>query len=186
LQVAYTNPDDRSLKDFLHTILALAFVPVADVPRAFDKLRREWPPSIVGFMDYFSSTYVKGRPQRGRRRAVAPRYAVPLWNQYNAALQKSHRTNNASEGWHNHFRIVAGKHHPDLYAAVTELQREQAFTESCIAELALGKLVKTAPRTKWLELQNRIQGITAHYNAYKARGEEVDYLRTIGHNIVLT
>ena len=186
LQVAYTNQDDRTVKEFLHSVLALAFVPVADVPAAFDKLRRQCPPSLVGFMDYFNSTYVKGTPGRGRRAGVAPRYNVRVWNQYEAALTRSHRTNNASEGWHNRFRIVIAKHHPDLYAALSELQKEQAYTEVCIAELALGKKVKTAPKKKWLDLQTRIQSIAEKYDEYKDRGEVVDYLRTLGHNIVLT
>lgn len=186
LQRAYTDENDRSLKTFLHTVLALAFVPVADVPAAFQLLRNRCPPCAVGFMDYFDSTYVRGRPRRGRRRAVAPRYEIRLWNQYQAALDQSHRTNNASEGWHNRFRIVIGKHHPDLYAALTEFQKEQAYTEVCIAELSLGKRVKTAPKQKWVELHTRIQAIVRKYEEYKARGDLEDYLRTIGHNIVLT
>ena len=63
---------------------------------------------------------------------------------WSCTRRKDHKTNNASEGWHNKFRIVVGKHHPDLYFCLTEFQKEQAYTEACIAELALGKKVKTA------------------------------------------
>ena len=96
-----------------------------------------------------------------------------------------HRTNNSSEGWHNRFRLVVGKHHPDVYSAVTEIQKEQAFTETCIAELALGKKIKASPKRKWLELQTRIQNVSREYDSYKNRNATLDYLRTIAHNINL-
>ena len=91
---------------------------------------------------------------RGRRPAVASRYHPDLWNHFESALNKSHRTNNASEEIHNRFRIVVGKHHPDLYSALGEFQKEQGFTEVCIAELALGKRVKKAPKKKWVSCKS--------------------------------
>ena len=53
--------------------------------------------------------------------------------------------------------IVVGKHHPDIYSALTELQKEQADTESMVVELCLGKKVRALPMRKWVELQERIQ-----------------------------
>ena len=91
---------------------------------------------------------ISGKPARGRRRAVAPRYPPKIWNQYETAVTKSHRTNNVSEGWHNRFRVVVVKHHPDLYTAIGELQKEQGYTEICVAELSMGKKVKYAPKKK--------------------------------------
>jgi len=76
-----------------------------------------------------------------------------------------------------------GKHHPDLYSAVIEFQKEQAFIEACIAELGLGRRVKLLPRRKWLELQERIQGLAASYEEQKAEGTLLDYLRALAHNI---
>ena len=88
---------------------------------------------------YFEKNYVIGRPARGRRRAVQPKYPIELWNQYDATIRGAHRTNNISEAWHNRFRIVVGRHHLDLYSALTELQKEQADVESQLLELQLGK-----------------------------------------------
>ena len=45
----------------------------------------------------------------------------PGWNHYNAALAKSHKTIDISEGLHNRFRQVVGKDHPNLYSALLEL-----------------------------------------------------------------
>jgi len=47
---------------------------------------------------------------------VPPRYKPALWNYYNAARNEEHETNNISEGWRNRFRLVVGKHYPDLYS----------------------------------------------------------------------
>jgi len=64
---------------------------------------------------------------RGRRPAVAPRYAPALWNQYGTAVAKSHRTNNVSEGWHNGLAQIVGKHHPDLYQRLSNFRRNKGI-----------------------------------------------------------
>ena len=92
--------------------------------------------------DFFNKNYVTGTPGRGNRRAVSSRYP----------LAKSHRTNNVSEGWHIRFRQVVGKHHPDLYSALSEFQKEQGYMEICVQELALGKKIKYATQKKWRDL----------------------------------
>ncbi len=56
--------------------------------------------------------------------AIRPRYPISLWNQYKIAINKVHRTNNVWEGWHNRLQLV-GKHHPDIYTAVGEIQKEE-------------------------------------------------------------
>jgi len=108
------------------------------------------------------------------------------WNHYESAKNKLQKTNNASEGWHNRFRLVVGKHHPDLYSCIVEFQKEQAFTETCLSDLALGKRIKGAPKQQWVMLQERIQDIVTDYDTYKLTGTELDYLRTLGHNVVIS
>ena len=171
LQVKYNDDED----------------PVADVSATFAMLKHEWrqEEDFTPILTYFEKTYVNGAPERGRRRAIAPRYPPPLWNQYSAATRKEHRTNNVSEAWHNRFQVVVGKHHPDLYSALQELLKEQADTEIMVAELALGRKVKSAPRKKWLDVQNRIQDITLEYQNYKDNDDVLRYLRTLSYNVTL-
>ena len=45
LQAQYNDPDDRSMKKYIHMLLAVAFVPTADVPTAVRRLRREFSTS---------------------------------------------------------------------------------------------------------------------------------------------
>jgi hypothetical protein len=182
LQQQYRDPLDRTVKRFTHMLLALAFVPAADVPDAFAELRRECPPELHTVFDSFSRYYISGTPARGRRRGRRPTYRPALWNQYQTAIEKSHRTNNVSEGWHNRFRLVVGKHHPDLYTAITEIQKEQGYMEICITELAMGKKVKTSPTKKWIELQDRLESIAAQY----ASKPIMEYLRAIAANVAIS
>lgn len=103
-------------------LVSLAFIPVADVSRAYTTLRVACPAALHPVYDFFRKNYIQGTPARGNRRAVPPRFPPQLW--------------------HNRFRQVVGKDYPDLYSAIIEFHNEQGYVEICIQELALGKKVK--------------------------------------------
>ena len=128
LQIPYNDPNDPEDKVYIHMFAALAFVPVENVSNAFRQLKNSSPACLHDFIQYFETTYV-GVTARGRRPAQEPWYAIDLWNQYSAKIGEEDTTNNVSEGWHNRFRLVVGKHHPDLYSALKEFQKEQGDTE---------------------------------------------------------
>ena len=138
LQQAY-NAEDDTVRTQIHMLAALAFVPVDHVLATFAIYKAQIPPVIEPVVKYFDETYVSGRRAQGRRRAVLPRYAIPIWNQYQSTVDGEARTNNVSEGWHNRFRLLVAKHHPDIFSACRELQKEQGATEISIVELGLGK-----------------------------------------------
>jgi hypothetical protein len=203
LQVMYNDPNDRSIKEYAHMMLSLAFVPLRDVTNVFNELRDICPDEMRPMIEYFETNYIRGKapqaPQtrnrgrgvtgRGGTRPAVPRLArfpPDLWNHYDAASNKQHRTNNCAEGWHNRFRLIVGKHHPDLYSCITELQKEQSYTEASVAEMALGKKTKAAPKRQWVMLQERIQDIVQDYDTYKNAGTTMDYLRTLGYNVALS
>ena len=110
-------------------------------------------------------------------------YPPDTWNHYQSALDGTHKTNNVSEAWHNRFAVVVGKHHPDIYSALTELQKEQGDTGSMVAELSISKKVRASPKRKWVELQERIQSVARKYNEYKAKNDVYTYLRTLSYNV---
>jgi len=143
LQAQY---NDRTLKEAVHMMLSLAFVPEEEVAQNFDLLYDEIPDDLVGVATYFEENYVSGRRGRGRRRAVPARYHLSKWNCYEAAIQNKHRTNNISEGWHNKFQLVVGKHHPSLYGCLTEINKEQDDTDTILRSMDLGQKVKAAPK----------------------------------------
>ncbi len=61
-----------------------------------------------------------------------------------------------SEGWHNRFVILVGKHHPGLYSLLNEIQKEQADSEIMVTELSLGRRVKATRKRKWVTLGQNV------------------------------
>ena len=59
-------------------MLALAFVPPADVQRVYAELHDVAPEELLPIRNYFSETYIYERAARGRRREVPPRYAIGM------------------------------------------------------------------------------------------------------------
>lgn len=184
LQTAYNDPDNRELKIQTSMLLGLAFVPLEDLENNFEILREELVDELLPISDYLEQVYIIGVRARGRRRATPPRYCPIKWNQYEATLNGSHRTNNVSEGWHNRFHIVIGRDHPDFYSALTEILKEQSDTETIITEISLGRNVAAGPKRKWLQYQSRLRAIVNEYETYKEEGRIIDYLRAIACNIV--
>lgn len=184
LQVAYNDPNDREVKVFVHMIAALAYVPVENVVVNFQRLKNQAPACLNEFLEYFEITYV-GITARGRRPAQRPRYAVTLWNQYESVRAGLDITNNVSEGWHNRFRIVVAKHHPDLYSALQEFRKEQGDTEVKVLELTQGKSIKDFPKKKWYESKQRLRAMVELYPEHAELGTVIDYLRGLSHTIVL-
>ena len=115
--------------------------------------------------------------------AVRPRYEPSTWNQYDAVIANSHKTNNISEGWHKRFRTMVGKVHPDLFTLINEIKKEQGNTEVRLVELSLGRRVKNSPSRKWTTHQDRIRNIVLDYNDYVNDNTEMEYLRNVGHTI---
>jgi len=56
------------------------------------------PDEMDQLFQYCDRCYLRGVPARGRGRAVWPRYEPNTWNQCNAVIANSHRTNCISEG----------------------------------------------------------------------------------------
>lgn len=59
---------------------------------------------------------------------------------------ESIKKNYDSGVWHDRFRIFVGKDHSDIYFFLRKLQKEQTDTDFIIAELAIGRNVKAAPK----------------------------------------
>ncbi len=146
LQKCNCDSDDDIIHIQNHMLLTLAFVPVEDLSRIFDLLESKVDEDLLPVFEYFEEYYVTGRAWRGRRRAVPPWYPLVVWNQHTAALEVDHKTNNISEGWHNQFMILVGKHYADLYSLMNEIQKEQADSEIMVTEISSGRRVKAVPK----------------------------------------
>ena len=56
-QGVYNDPDDVSVRRFVHMVLALAFVPEDEVAEAFELLAAEAPENLERILDYLENTY---------------------------------------------------------------------------------------------------------------------------------
>ena len=59
---ASRHPEYR--ERYAHMLLALAFVPVADVPDAFDQLRRKCPEALHTVYNGFEEYFISGKPAK--------------------------------------------------------------------------------------------------------------------------
>ncbi|XP_043480352.1 uncharacterized protein LOC122510030 [Leptopilina heterotoma] len=183
LQEMYNNPNDDSIREASRSMCALAFVRPEDVPAVFDLFLDQVPEDFVPIAEYFEVWYIRGKPARGRRKAVSVRYAPILWNHYQAVNQRISRTNNASEGWHNRFQVVLGRYHPSLYAFLNELQQEQGDTECMINQLNLGQKIRTLPTTHFQKMEEKVISIVSQYQNYVDENREIDYIKALGHHL---
>ena len=104
-------------------------------------------------------------------------------SQYDAVLQRTARTNNLSEGWHNRLQVIVGFKHPSLYAFFNEIIKEQADTESMLRQLELGQRVKKSTDPKHKRADERIYNIVKNYEEFVENNNILTYLRSIGHNV---
>lgn len=84
LSVEYGTNEDLSIK--LRYLSALAFLPSAEIPLAFDHVKTILPPSTNSIVKYFEDTYVYGRVQRqlqnGSVLRSTPLFPPALWSVY--------------------------------------------------------------------------------------------------------
>ena len=65
--------DDENVRMYLKMLLALSFVPVEDVPDAFDELVESSPPELTPINEYWEDNYVERKNRRGN-----PRFSINL------------------------------------------------------------------------------------------------------------
>ncbi|KAK3923874.1 RNA polymerase-associated protein RapA [Frankliniella fusca] len=161
LQVAYANPDDREIKNGVHMLLSLAFVPVEDLE--------------IGHSTTCRKTWW---------RSWTP-YEPADWNQYIAAQHGEQRTNNLCEAWHRRFNAVVGKAHPSFYSLLRDIKKEQATTGTLIVEIDLGRSVREPQRKKYKDVTDRLQRIVLRYEQYKNDDDVNGFPRHCGHQFTL-
>ena len=151
----------------------------------YDVILEDIPEDFVPVAEYFEVTYIRGKPARGRRRAVAVRYAPEIWNHYYSVLNGSDRTNNSSEGWHNRFQTLMGRYHLSFYAFVSELQQEQAATEVKLEQISMGQKVKKIPTSNYLKYRQKIFYTVSQYDEYVSEDNVLEYLKKLCYHLYL-
>ena len=118
--------DGENVRINVKMLLALSFVPVADVPSAFDELVEISTPELVPINDYWEDTYV-GKHRRNRR--GIPMFPIELWNMHERVNEGLPRTNNSVEAWHHSFQQTVDCNNPAVFKLIQHFRKEQDQVE---------------------------------------------------------
>ena len=176
-------------------LLALSFVPVSDVIKAFELIVNDFDDDADDFLGYFEKTWI-GEPKRrgkthrkknhliitydlgtGRKTALFP---IELWNMYDRVSQNLPRSNNSIEGWHNAFSKRVSIAHPTITKLTEKIRLEQSKFEVEIAQIRQGH----EPKPKKLiyrRMDGRIKRLVDDY----PNVDLGEYLNSLGSNMSL-
>lgn len=158
---------------------SLSHVPIADVESAFLELCDRVPEfpahldKIDEFLEYFETTYVRGRPRlNGARRAAT--FPPSLWNQRDNVADGVARTVNACEGWHYSLQALFLCHHPNIWKFLNGLKGDCAKQRATIQQF-VGGAPMPPPRRVFRELKARTARTCERYNP----AEVVSFLQAV-------
>ncbi|XP_072157114.1 LOW QUALITY PROTEIN: uncharacterized protein [Bemisia tabaci] len=136
--------------------------------------------------DVVDHTYVRGKPARGRRRAVPPLFPPETWNVYNLVLADRIRTNNAVEGFHSKFNQIVGTHHANIWKLIDAFKKVQQDTERTLTQARGGhRRFKPPVSKKYTTNQAMMANIVRNYQHYKDTNSLKKYLRAYAYHLKL-
>jgi hypothetical protein len=177
-QLAATYRNDENFRLQVKMMLALSFVPPADVIAAFEEFVETCENTMVSLIDYWEDNYI-GRHRRNRR--ANPRFAIDLWNVYDRLANGLPRTNNSVEAWHNSFQRTLDSHHPSVFKLINQFLQEQDHIEIQRERYLAGARKSESSRSKYVQLNRRLNTVAGTYGTIPS----TDYLRGIAHNLTL-
>ncbi|XP_036341003.1 uncharacterized protein LOC118750390 [Rhagoletis pomonella] len=134
--------DDGMFALHLRKLISMAFVPLEDIPVAYNTLMNSEfydinKELLNPLLDYYEGTWMGEVNRRGVRRLH--RFDYLLWNHYDSVKNFEPRTNNACEGWHNAFSVRAQASHVSIWKLINLLKAEQGTTELKIHQQEAGR-----------------------------------------------
>ncbi|CAF3062688.1 unnamed protein product [Rotaria socialis] len=130
--------EDKSFHLDIKKLIALAFVPVLDVIKAFDLIVDDFDDDADDFLGYFEKTWI-GEPKKRGTGRKKPLFTIELWNVYDRIVANLPRSDNSIEGWHNAFAKRVAIVHPSVSKLTEKVRREQSKFELDIAQIRQGQ-----------------------------------------------
>ena len=156
LQVAYT--EDQGTYEWIRKLLALPFLPYADITTQFERLRLGIEGPRKELTDYIASQWIYN--------AIFP---MKDWSVFMQPV----RTNNDIEGWHNALnRRANGRSSLPFYVLIQLLHREARLVEVQMRLVADHKLMRIQ-RKKYRVLQARLHNEWEQYQSRKKTAREL-------------
>ena len=129
-------------------------------------------------MKYFTNTWVGLDNEAGKKLL---KYAIELWNCYNAVMNDEPRTINGVEGWHCGFRVKVDESYANIWKFLKIIQNEQGIQENIINNNYNGVQIKGRKR-KYVELDQRLLSVVKNYK----KTNVLSYLESIAVNVYFT
>ncbi len=123
---AYNKKEESILRHDFHRLIALAFVPEADVADSFYDLCNDVDGRLQPLLDHLNAHYVHGYFRGQKKPKFVPlEFPIPLWNCYTRVLASMPRTTNFCEGWNHKFNVLIRCQHNNFYAFLKSLCLEE-------------------------------------------------------------
>lgn len=171
--------EDESFHASVKKLIALAFVPLSDIYKAYDLIADEFDDDADKFLDYFEATWIGQRKKRGAGRKK-PMFPLELWNVYDRVCADLPRSNNSIEGWHQAFATRVAIVHPSINKLADKIRREQSKFEVDIAQIRQGHEPKPK-KALYRKLDERLKRLVDDY----PNVDLAEYLKGVGANMSL-
>lgn len=116
----YENNIEVKLK--IKSLAALTFVPINEVREVFNNLAATLPNDerFTDILNYFFCTYIESATGR------EPKFPMNVWNHRDAAIEKTPKTKNTCEGFHNSLNALFHCSHPSIWTLLYGLEKDIA------------------------------------------------------------
>lgn len=181
LHTKYVADLDFALQ--INMLIALPFVPVADVENVYSELLRygifqlsdmneSTNRSVRQLLAYFEGTWMG---EKARDSTRPPKFPPSLWNVSEAVMNDRSRTNNSVEAWHNAIRTCVGTN-GNVYNFVEFLQKEESLSIYRQRQNEDFDRNKSIKRRKYAEKDGKIKAIV---NSYSISRNKIAYLKRV-------
>ena len=147
----------------IRCLSALAFLPVAEIPAAFQEIAEDMFPNFEqDIIDYFEKTW-KGWPAGPGYNAAAPSFPMAIWSVHVRQLtNESLRTNNAAERFHFNFsHFIVCRTHPTMLDFIEDLKKQHRLTRMDLRSFIRGD-EPTIP-LRYRRLNTRLANLVARF-----------------------
>jgi hypothetical protein len=165
-------------------IPALAFLSAAEIPDAFEQVKKIIPNVAREIVTWFEENYVLGRVRNrminGNFLRHPPLFPPDQWSVFENNELGFPRSQNNVEAWHRRWNTLAGKPHIGFYKFINQIIREQHEIE-----IEFERINNGYPRPKMrksdIDRENRLRTHLAN----RGNGTALEFVQGIAHNLRL-
>ena len=143
--LTYYN-EDPQVQTFIRKLWALSLVPISDIVKCWELLKKMIPVgddeemdeevaqdfnhAMEHFMLYFEQTWIGSLNKRTKIRGK-PRFSFDSWNKYNEVLAEDEITTNVSEAWNSVVKMTLPMK-PSIWTVIEQFRKEEALARQKI------------------------------------------------------